>query len=83
MALAEIRCPSCLGVVGLARKDNGNAVFCSTYCAEDFRVSANEERDALIDLLAAQGRSAFQITLDLDLDISRQAVSQIIERRQP
>ena len=82
-SLEEIRCPSCLGILGISKRPDKIAVYCSDYCAEDYRVTANEERDSLIEFLAHQGRTATEIAADMDNEISRQAVAQILDRRYP
>jgi hypothetical protein len=76
--MVEVRCRTCRRLLGIGPSDF--RIYCDEQCANDYPVSREESRDALIEAIFQKtGRS--KTSLATDFGVSRQRVDQILAAR--
>lgn len=75
-----IHCRGCRRTVGVGPADY--RIYCDIYCASDFPVTREEQRDALIEALAVEyGEELNQAHLAALFGVSRQLINKILQQR--
>lgn len=78
--LIEVRCRGCRVLIGVGNGPPMHKLFCTEYCANDFPVTDNEDRDSIIETLARlQGWSPTRIAMNFDM--TRPRAQQILRER--
>jgi hypothetical protein len=76
--MTPLRCRGCRRQLGVAA-DVHNGVYCSEMCATDTPAGVNQDRDDLIQLLAATGTP--RTTIISEFGITKQRLSQVLSKR--
>jgi hypothetical protein len=75
-------CPACGEPRGISKHPKSAVVFCNEYCAVDYRLSSQEDRDSLIEFLAKERfLPDATIAQGLGTGLSRQVVTAVLRRR--
>lgn len=76
--MKTVRCGACRRKLGVSAAPPTRRVYCNEFCERDVPATGLEQRNDVIKLLHEKGLSALQIAIRLDM--TRQRVSQILER---
>jgi len=79
--LHEVRCRTCRRLLGVSRRYRYN-VFCNLFCATDYPVDHEEDRNAYVEYLYRRSTDNLPLTyFASEMALTRQRIFEIVKNR--